>query len=235
MIHHQVPQGSEAWRKLRAGLPTSSRFDKVITKTGKKTDSAGRRTFMSQLLTEKMIGHPLDDFSSAAMNHGTDYEAEAVASWSFEYAKDTELCGIFTDDAGRFGASPDRLIDGGKEGLEIKCPMNPVNHVNHLLYPEEFEKEHIQQVQGQIYVVGFERVYLVSYYHGMPLSVVVCEPNPKFQETLGEALKEFTDELAQRLEAAKANGWLPEPEPEQADSLGVSDEDVEAILAAKGK
>lgn len=235
VIHHDVKQGSPEWLKLRAGLPTSSRFDKIITKAGKPTDSKGRRTFISQLLAERMLGHALKEVTSAAMGHGSDFEAEAVASVCFERGIDTEVCGLFTDDAQTFGASPDRLIRVGDamEGLEIKCPMKPEIHVSHLLYPDEFEKEHRPQVQGQVHVVGFQRVHLVSYYRNMPLLIVPCEPKMEFQKTLGEALNKFCGELAALVDKARAEGWIQEREPEPEPAEWLTAADAEAVIAAR--
>ena len=51
---HNVEQGSEAWFKLRLGVPSASRFKDLLTPTGKPSMSSEK--YMHELLAETMSG-----------------------------------------------------------------------------------------------------------------------------------------------------------------------------------
>ena len=53
MIIHDVKQGKPEWDKLRAGRPTSSAFDQLITGTGKP--GTGLKDYAKKLATEKYL------------------------------------------------------------------------------------------------------------------------------------------------------------------------------------
>src|SRR5262245_45091449 len=119
MIIHDVVQGSTSWLQLRAGIPTASQFDQIITPSGKPSKSAER--YMLTLLAERLMGHPITENVSMWMKRGSEMEADAVAFYQLQTDSDTVPVGFITNDEGTIGASPDRLV--GEEGLlEIKCP-----------------------------------------------------------------------------------------------------------------
>ncbi len=116
---HVVDQGSPEWLALRAGLPTASQFDKIVTPTGKLSKSA--RDYKAWLLAERVLGRPIPIKQTAAMIRGTQFEAEAVDFYQAVKEVKTELIGFVTTDDNRIGASPDRWA--GTDGqLEIKVP-----------------------------------------------------------------------------------------------------------------
>src|SRR5580700_8580797 len=54
-------QGTDEWRKARAGIPTASRFSDVLAQGQGKT----RRKYMMELLGERLTGEPMAEFSNA--------------------------------------------------------------------------------------------------------------------------------------------------------------------------
>ena len=62
---HDVKQGSNAWLTLRAGIPTASQFDLILTKSGKPSQSAER--YLLTLLAERLMGHPIAEHVSLWM------------------------------------------------------------------------------------------------------------------------------------------------------------------------
>ena len=138
MIVHDCIQGTTEWLSVRAGIPTASMFDQIITpKTGKlSTSSEG---YMLRLLAERILKRPIEQQAfSGWMDRGSAMESDAVAFYEFQRSLDTVKVGFITNDAGTIGASPDRLV--GDDGLlEIKCPSEAV-HMGYLLHGSLGEK-----------------------------------------------------------------------------------------------
>jgi len=258
MKYHSVDQGSQRWHDLRSTIPTSSKFD-VLVSPAKWTIGKGEavRNYQLELLANRIFGlDPAAQFSSAAMEHGREWEPIARAAYEFERGVVIDDGGFFTDDAERYGASPDGLI--GTEGLvEFKNPASPKVHLAALLDCTDygsmtfettqailsggqlpgFVRDHWAQTQGQLLVTGRHWCDLVSNFRGLPMVVVRIYPNAVYQGILQTALDTFCADLAALTEHAWQQGWYREPEPivmPAEDSLGITDEDLERILAARG-
>jgi hypothetical protein len=134
-------QGTAEWKQDRAGYCTASRFGEVISK-GKKSASApggylpskSRATYLLQLVAERITGAPYDSYSGgAATQRGGELEHDARTAYMhhtgnlvipspFVPHPKIEWC----------GASPDGLV-GEDGGIEIKCPANPMIHLETVL------------------------------------------------------------------------------------------------------
>lgn len=158
-------QGSPEWLAARAGHCTASRFKDVLAKI-KTGESASRRNYRLQLVTERLTGRPCESFTNAAMEWGT--QSEPFARAAYESAK-----GLMVDETGLVlhpdmqwvGASPDGLVaaDGG---VEIKCPHQSTVHVETLECG--MPPEHKAQVQGTLWVTGRKWWDFVSFDPRMP-------------------------------------------------------------------
>jgi hypothetical protein len=191
MIVHDVTQGSPEWLKVRLGMPTTSRFDKIITaKTLKYSRSA--EGYRNELLAERVLGQPLGEWDGNDWTtRGTTLEAEAVRYYSFQTDRDVEAVGFVTDDDGRYGCSPDRLIVGEPGGLEIKC-YGAKHHVACLLGEDPVTRT---QAQGQIWVCEWEWVDQLAYQPKFPPVLIRTERDDKFIKALSDAMDRFLDEL----------------------------------------
>lgn len=187
-----VEQGSDAWVKARLGLPTSSGFDLVITKSGKPSTSAKR--YLGRCLAEWWLQQPVDDYQSPYMQRGQELEATAVASWEFSNNVETTKVGLCLSDDGRVGASPDRLV--GDDGLlEIKVP-GIEGHMAYLLDDgKSLCADYWVQLQGQLYVTGRKWVEIVSWNAALPAVSMRCPPDAEFHNRLDEELGVFCDRL----------------------------------------
>ena len=76
MIVHQCVQGTAEWLAIRAGIPTASAFDRIITKSGKPSKSAEK--YLHGLLAERLMGHPTIEAVSFWQGRGLQMEAEAI-------------------------------------------------------------------------------------------------------------------------------------------------------------
>jgi hypothetical protein len=185
-----MPQGSPEWFTARAGTPSASCFDQIITTKGAPSKQAQK--YLYQLAGERIAGVKADSYQNAAMQRGLELEAEARQL--FEMVKDVEVrqVGIcYFDEQKRFSCSPDGLME--MEGLEVKCPLIHT-HVGYLL-DGKLPTEYFCQVQGSMLVTGFEAWFFESYYPGLPPLIIRVERDYKFTAALKVALDAFCEQL----------------------------------------
>lgn len=122
-----LAQGTDEWRRARAGSLGASQIHEAIAKT-KTGWGASRASRMAALVIERLTGIPQDTYQNAAMLHGIETEPEARAAYEFYSDADVQLVGLATHPTiPGTHASPDGLV--GADGLlEIKCPQ-PAQHL----------------------------------------------------------------------------------------------------------
>jgi hypothetical protein len=225
---HDVAQGTRAWMTLRAGIPTASCFDRIITSSGKK--SASREGYMNHLLAERILNQPLDTFQSADMAHGNEFEAQAVASYEFQQGCDTKQVGFVTNFDGMVGCSPDRFIVQHPEGaLECKCPK-PATHVSYLLASLGAGKEYKVQLQGQILVCELEWIDILSYAPGMPQALYRVHRDEEFIKELSAHVLSFARELEEKSSEFAEKGWIKPIVEEELAEPYMTEADLEWAL-----
>lgn len=221
MIIHDVKQGSDQWLEIRSGIPTASRFSDILTKSGKPSDSAQR--YMLTLLAERIIGHPVIEHMTMWQDRGKELEREAVAF--FEFTTDTETIpvGFVTNDAGTWGASPDRFV--GEDGvLEIKC-LSEYQHVGMLLNHGKVYEAHKVQVQGQLMVTERKTAHVLSFHPEMPPALIQIDRDEKYIESLAAAVTAFSQQLESLYAQLCESGLVKAPkkyEPSLVDILKAS-------------
>lgn len=204
MIIETFAQGSPEWFSARAGIPTASNFDKIVTSTGAPSKSA--QTYMYQLAGESLAGVKTETFKNAAMERGSEMEAEARQMLEIIYGKILQVGLCYYDDKKEFACSPDGLGDGISSqlgGYEIKCPLIHT-HVKYLL-EKRLPVEYVQQVQGSMLVTGLDQWIFCSYYPGLKPLILTIDRDAKFISLLKvelfnflHRLDEITTELKER-------------------------------------
>ncbi len=185
-------QGSEMWSNVRAGRFTASELHRLMkpgtrdmTKeelaarpkagkgsTAKKTydyDSLSEDawTFIYEKVAETLTGEPKINPFSHATAWGESWEpvcAEYLTQtkgWEFEIISFVP----YTDHS---GGSPDRKILNLPEGVEIKCPHNPKNQVDYLMYVDQWDikrnkPEYYWQCQANLLFTGWEKMHFVTF------------------------------------------------------------------------
>lgn len=202
MIIHNIEQGSPEWFAARAGIPTASEFDKIITPaTGKASTQADG--YQNRLVAEIIAGRPLQTFTGNIWTErGKDLEQEAADYYAFIRGVELEKVGFVTDDNRTMGCSPDRLV--GDEGmLEIKV-LAPHTHVEYMLSGKT-EQFHRPQTQGQLLVTGRVWVDTLAYFEPKPeLSIIVrSERDVEYLDKLAGLLAEFNAGVQRKLAMLK--------------------------------
>lgn len=219
MLVHHVKQGTEPWYRLRAGRVTCSSLHRVITPT-KQEYSGAARAYIVELLTEQMLGEPLDWGSTDWTQRGTELEPDAVAWYCLERGVEVELVGCIERD-GLMG-SPDALVKGQKGGAEIKVP-GALKHMENVVGLEDIAKA--TQVQGLIRVADAEWWDAVSWNPSpkLPNKIHRIYRDDTFQKALTVCLAQFHEEMAKVREKLAAFGDV------------VIDEGLTALLSASIK
>jgi putative phage-type endonuclease len=195
MIILDVEQGSEEWLAARAGIPTASCFDKIITSTGKASTSAD--AYMNKLLGEWLMGGPEESFSSDWMQRGNELEPEARAFYEFETETPVEQVGIvYLDDQKLVSCSPDGLTQNG--GIEIKCPSAGV-HTSYLL-SGSLPTKYKQQVQGCMWICQRSHWDFIAYHPGIDPLICRVIRDDNYIADMCVALNKFTTKMLERRE-----------------------------------
>lgn len=155
MIHHDIEQGTDAWRQIRCGKVTGSRIADVMAKGKAKAGetkagpSVTRANYLAEIVAEVLTGLPTaDKYQSAAMRQGSEREPDARRIYAFMHDISPVQVGFVVHSTiERAGASPDSLI--GDQGLaEIKSPL-VATHLETLL-GAPIDGRYIKQMQWQL-------------------------------------------------------------------------------------
>lgn len=197
-----IEQGTIEWKLAKCGWVGASRVADITAKT-KSGWSASRATYMGQLIAERLTDKPMESFSSAAMQWGTDTEADARAAYQFETGVLVGKTGFVPHPSIRMaGASPDGLL--GEQGLlEIKCP-NTSTHIETLL-GQSVPGRYVTQMQFQMASTGRSWCDFVSFDPRLPenmrMFVKRVERDERHIAELEAAVVEFIAELDKKLAA----------------------------------
>ena len=237
MREHDVKQNTPEWEMMRAGIPTASAFDHIVTPTGKLSKQA--RDYKAWLLAERIMRAPIPTAKTSFMDRGTAYEAEAVEFYSLVSGKDTKRIGFVTTDDGLIGASPDRW-SGADGQVEIKVPAinthmsyylaqcvldrvssaieNPPEDAAALKKLQEEYKEAVSnsiaheyrvQTMGQLWVTERQWADLLSYSpESLPPVLVHLKRDTAFIEILGQSVSEFSRQLEEEAAALVKAGII---------------------------
>lgn len=192
--YHFVPQYSEAWDRLRIGIPTSSGFEKIITPTG--LESKQWKKYAHALIAERCLGRRLESFMSPWMERGHELEADAMAQYELMRDLETVEVGFVTTDDGKIGCSPDRLV--GEDGLlELKVPA-PNTQIDYIL-GDDLAKDYYPQLQGQLFVTGRQWVDIMAYHPEIPPVIVRMQRDEGYIDCMQVHLAKVTKYIDEKM------------------------------------
>lgn len=212
-IYWQVQQGAPDWFRLRAGIPTASAFDQIVTPK-KGEPAAARYKYACRLIAERLLRWQADSLDQIEhIEDGRRNEPFAVAQLQAVAGIETHRVGFVTTSDGRFGASPDRAI-GGTPALAVEDgSLSCTVEVKSPSIPRQFEycllgqgDAYRCQVQGQLYVAEADKAIWYSYHPRMPACHVETGRDEDFIAKLRDGLERFSDELEEMTERAKGLG-----------------------------
>lgn len=163
----EMEQRSEQWFRARAGRPTASQFERLITPTGK--DSSQWDDYALELCAQCIRPDEITWEGNFHTDRGTELEPEARALFSELMGLDVSEVGFVTRDDEVIGCSPDGLVSNADgdyvAGLELKCPLSKY-HARYLI-DGELPAKYRPQVHGSMAVTGLRHWYFMSYCPGL--------------------------------------------------------------------
>lgn len=202
-ILHYVDQYSDEWWRARRGIPTASQFHRVVTPATCKP-STQARGYMYRLIAERLLGETLEENPSTKwMEHGEVTEAAAIEAFQKTHELTLERVGLVTTDDGRLGCSPDCLVKGSVEAVEIKCPA-PWTQIGYLL--DGPGTDYQPQVQGHLLVGEWDCVHFFAFHPRMPAAYRRTDRNENYINTMKGILMAFCDALDAETERARRLG-----------------------------
>ena len=208
-------QRSDEWKTRRLGLVTASNAHKIITPEGKLSNQS--RKYLYGLVYERLVGESAERDISYIKAVQEGIEREPVARREFQILTNTvvEQVGMITDDSGKLACSPDGILTGRNEALELKCPQGDTQ-IGYLL--DGLENEYRPQVQFQLLIGRWDAVHFFSFHENTPAFHVVTRPDPAYQRVMAALLNDFVVQLDVETERARKLGpffriealWRPE-------------------------
>lgn len=196
-----IDQRSDEWFAARAGRITASRMNDVMVERERGEFKSGPRKgqqkpqpkaltdYAHQLAAERLTMRPRKQVKAAALAWGQTVEPAAVAAYQAETGVIVTPAEFTLHPIYDFiGASPDFLV-GDDGGGEIKSPESSEVHLQTLL--TGLPPEHIEQIQGGLWVTGRQWWDFVSFHPDFPESHRIY-----IQRVLRD------DEFIERLESA---------------------------------
>jgi len=202
----EIEQGSEDWFQARLGIPTASRFKDIIT-PAKGEKSKSYKTYMYELIAEKLIKEKENTFKTEWMERGNKIEPLARSSYEFIHDVSVKEVGIMLNDDGTIGASPDGLI-GEKGGLEIKCPK-PATIVKYLIN-NQLPLEYKPQVMGNLWISEREWWDFLAFHPVMKFFQIRVYRDEEYIKKMEQHINDFVDELNEGFDKIAKQGTLKE-------------------------
>ncbi len=198
------------WRTKRLGNVTGSQFGKFVKlskdkssfvlSSGKVAEDLIYKIAWERLLKEGNVSEGLGrlSVSSQSMQHGNDFEGEAILKYIERTGIEVRYEQEFIQKGEWIGGTPDGFI--GDDGIiEVKCPWNGGNHLKTLLTKEIYNSEYIYQIQGYLWITGRKWCDFVTYdpdlIDELQLSITRIERN----EEIIEEIKMVIDEVIAKI------------------------------------
>lgn len=193
------------WLESRLGMITGSNFSKLVVKSKDKKSyilSSGQtaqkliyKIAWERLLKSGNISNGLGrlNISSKEMQHGNDYEGQAILKYQEVSGHTVDYTQKFIEFDDFVGGTPDGLI--GDDGIiEVKCPYNGGNHLKSLLTNEVYNKDYLYQIQGYLWVTGRKWCDFVTYdpdlIEGLQLNIIRVDRDDEMIEAISKIMEE---------------------------------------------
>lgn len=197
-VFEDIEQGTEAWLRLRAGIPTASAFSAILASGRGGGESKTRQTLLYKLAGERLTGEPAENYTNGYMDRGHAMEDEARQHYAFVRDCEPKRVGFIRN--GVCGCSPDALVsDAGM--LEIKTASPHI--LIPLLLKGEAPPEHKAQLQGNLMVAEREWIDLIVYYSKMKPLIIRTYRDEGYISELRNAVDLFDLELRKLCERLK--------------------------------
>lgn len=185
----------------KLGCITPSKFKEVMTKGKKKGELFGQTalTYADELAMNITTGIEKPEVTAKSLEHGKEMEPFAIQAYEREnfvkvqQVEDSIYHPKFPYVCGKVDGLV--FVDGV---LEVKCPDNPLNHWQNIMYMRQYEKLYKWQVQGYTWITQRQWTDFASFsaderWGKNMLYVHRVERDPEIIEQLEERIPMFWD------------------------------------------
>lgn len=214
--------GSEIHKLMKFGKrPMTDEELKARPKTGKGSQaktvadfsvlSDTARTYIYSKVAEVMTGEPKPEIYAYQLFYGKQTEPIAIEYFEEVTGLKTEIIGFveYTDHA---GATPDRMIAGVKEGLEMKCPIFE-KHIEYLMLTDQYDlkanfPENYWQCLMEMMVTNSDRWHFCAFHPYFPektrlFHLILESSNTDIQEDLESIRTAIASAVKEKLQILK--------------------------------
>lgn len=161
---HDCEQRSDEWHALRCGKVTGSCAQAILQVRKKGTgELAIRRDLRQKLVVERLTGIACDDipYKGKDLQHGIDYEAEALVAYEAAYREIVTRVGFVEHDELMAGCSPDGYVGNWEGVIEIKAPASSTHF--EYLKADTIPEEYFGQLLHALWITNAQWADFVSY------------------------------------------------------------------------
>lgn len=163
-VIEKIGNGAAAEKRAEKLKDLGACVEEAVYSRGERSDAFW--SYRDRIAVEMLTGKPASvEFENYAMRRGKELEPFARAEFEAFIGDVVEEVGIIYHPRHNFvAASPDGItLDAG---CEIKCPINPVIHMNTII--DGMPAEHMMQVQANMWCRGAPFWYFISYHPDFP-------------------------------------------------------------------
>lgn len=201
-------QRSSEWFEARLGKVTASRVADCMAwgrpdKDGVAKELQVRKSYREGIVAERLTGMPADPepYVTYDMKWGMANEAIAKNVYQLTYHRLVEDAPFVQHKKLMAGASPDGFVTDPKTGelglIEIKC-LRSANHLYKTIMTQEVPKDHIAQIQMQMWITGMTWCDFVAFDSrvpdGLKIFVKRVERDNEYIKMLEAEVRKFLDE-----------------------------------------
>lgn len=199
------------WEKERLGMITGSNFSKLVKKSrdkksyelssGKVAEDLMYKIAWERLLKQGNISNGLGrlNISSREMQHGNDYEGQAILMFQERTGLEVDYSQKFNKLDEWIGGTPDAYVEDDAI-IEVKCPWNGGNHLKSICTGQIYNDDHMYQIQGYLWITGKHKCYFVTYDPDLieELQINILEINRN--EEIIEGIKKVMETVKQKIQ-----------------------------------
>ncbi len=204
IVEWDIVQGEPEWFQARSGVLSASNFGDIFTPKGRPATGAKVADLSNKIIAEIIAGKSFSSsVSTKSMRRGIELEPEARSAYELATGNEVSECGlIYMDESKRTSCSPDGFLIEDAKGLEIKCP-SAHTQIEYLL-SGKIPNVYIPQVQGSMFVTGFDEWDFMSYHPDLPDLIITVKRDDKWIKGFETVHKGFLDKIESGLKAIQA-------------------------------
>lgn len=223
-----------SFAESRRGQFTASKIHALLGKgKGGEDFSQGGYTYINEKIAECVTGESQPSAKTAATEWGNEHEKDAVMWFELITGKKVQHFGTekytyipYNDYS---GCSPDGIIIGESEIIQVKCPFLASNYIPYLIGPKtqewlkKYEPEYYSQCQFEMMCNKATKCYFAVYYpatieHQHRMVIIELLPDEELQTLIHDKIQKAAKVVRNALKILNDMLEVNEPLPQMQDT-----------------